>query len=103
MLTFFLLAGRYLDHRTRAVARSAAEELAALEVPRATVLRDGVELVLVISEPTCGGRSGAGAPRRADAGRWRGDRRHVELDRSLLTGESLPAFAGPGTSSARAR
>ncbi len=34
-LTFFLLAGRYLDHRTRAVARSAAETLAALEVPRA--------------------------------------------------------------------
>ena len=34
-LTFFLLAGRYLDHRTRAIARSAAEELAALEVPRA--------------------------------------------------------------------
>ena len=30
MLTFFLLGGRYLDHRTRAVARSAAEELAAL-------------------------------------------------------------------------
>ena len=32
MLAFFLLLGRYLDHRTRAVARSAAEELAALEV-----------------------------------------------------------------------
>jgi Cu2+-exporting ATPase len=27
--------GRYLDHRTRASARSAAQELAALEVPRA--------------------------------------------------------------------
>ncbi|MES2817288.1 MAG: heavy metal translocating P-type ATPase, partial [Pseudomonadota bacterium] len=38
MLAFFLLLGRYLDHRTRAVARSAAEELAALEVPRAILL-----------------------------------------------------------------
>jgi len=35
MLSFFLLLGRYLDHRSRALARSAAEELAALEVPRA--------------------------------------------------------------------
>ena len=33
-LTFFLLAGRYLDHRTRAISRSAAEELAALAVPQ---------------------------------------------------------------------
>jgi P-type Cu2+ transporter len=38
MLTFFLLAGRYLDFRARAAARSAAQELAALEVPRATRL-----------------------------------------------------------------
>ena len=53
-LTFFLLAGRYLDHRTRAVARSAAEELAALEVPRATVLRDGVEVVLPLAQVAVG-------------------------------------------------
>src|SRR5690606_17781150 len=39
MLCFFLLIGRYLDHRTRALARSAAAELSALEVPRATLLR----------------------------------------------------------------
>jgi Cu2+-exporting ATPase len=48
MLCFFLLAGRYLDHRTRAAARSAAEELAALEVPRATRLTaTGDEVVAV--------------------------------------------------------
>ncbi|MFQ3253890.1 MAG: Cu2+-exporting ATPase [Loktanella salsilacus] len=35
-LTFFLLIGRYLDHRTRTTARSAARELAALEVQTAT-------------------------------------------------------------------
>ena len=49
MLSFFLLLGRYLDHRTRAIARSAAEELAALEVPRAIVLLDGAEVETVTS------------------------------------------------------
>ena len=96
MLTFFLLAGRYLDHRTRAVARSAAEELAALEVPRAIVLRDGAELVLPISEVAVGDlvlvRPGGRMP--VDGVVTDGS---SELDRSLLTGESLPSFAGPGT------
>ncbi len=54
-LTFFLLAGRYLDHRTRAVARSAAQELAALEVPRAwRVADDGT------TDRSTGWRTGAG-------------------------------------------
>jgi P-type Cu2+ transporter len=95
MLTFFLLLGRYLDHRTRAVARSAAEELAALEVPRATVLRDGAEVVLNIADVVAGDlvlvRPGARMP--VDGVVQSGS---SELDRSLLTGESLPVFAGPG-------
>lgn len=96
MLTFFLLAGRYLDHRTRAVARSAAEELAALEVPRATVLREGEEKVVPISELAVGEvvlvRPGGRMP--VDGVVMDGT---SEIDRSLLTGESLPAWAGPGT------
>ena len=95
MLVFFLLAGRYLDHRTRAVARSAAEELAALEVPRAVVLVDGAEVVRPISEVLAGDsvlvRPGGRMP--VDGVITAGA---SEVDRSLLTGESLPVFAGEG-------
>ncbi len=95
MLAFFLLAGRYLDHRTRAVARSAAEELAALEVPRALVLRGGVEVVLPIAEVRSGDlvRVRPGGRMPVDGVVEEGQ---SEVDRSLLTGESLPVFAGPG-------
>ena len=95
-LTFFLLAGRYLDHRTRAVARSAAQELAALEVPRAQRLQDGQEVEVPIAELRLGDlirvRPGGRVP--ADGVVTEGA---SELDRSLLTGESLPARAAPGT------
>lgn len=94
-LTFFLLAGRYLDHRTRAVARSAAEELAALEVPRATVLRSGIETVLPLADVWVGDlvRVRPGSRMPVDGIVTDGA---SEIDRSLLTGESLPAYAGPG-------
>jgi Cu2+-exporting ATPase len=95
MLTFFLLVGRYLDYRTRAVARSAAEELAALEVPRATVLRDGAEVVVPVGELHPGDlirvRPGGRIP--ADGEVTLGT---SETDRSLLTGETLPVYVGPG-------
>ncbi|WP_101342203.1 heavy metal translocating P-type ATPase [Cereibacter azotoformans] len=96
MLTFFLLAGRYLDHRTRAVARSAAEELAALEVPRATLLRDGEEVTVPIAELAAGDlvRVRPGGRMPVDGVVTQG---FSELDRSLLTGESLPVPAGPDT------
>jgi len=96
MLCFFLLLGRYLDHRTRAVARSAAEELAALEVPRALVLVDGAEVLRPISEVAAGDlvRVRPGARMPVDGVVEDGT---SEVDRSLLTGESLPVYAGPGT------
>lgn len=94
MLTFFLLAGRYLDFRTRAVARSAAQELAALEVPRAVRLLDGVEDNVSVADLKPGDlvlvRPGGRIP--VDGVVIEG---HSELDRSLLTGETLPVFAGP--------
>jgi Cu2+-exporting ATPase len=96
MLCFFLLLGRYLDHRTRAIARSAAQELAALEVPRAIVVTDGTEILRPVSEVLAGDlvlvRPGGRMP--VDGIVTSGT---SELDRSLLTGESLPIWAGPGT------
>jgi Cu2+-exporting ATPase len=93
MLCFFLLGGRYLDHRTRASARSAAQELAALEVPRALrVGADGEETVSVAEL-----RAGD-IVRVKPGGRIPVDGRVIagqsEIDCSLMTGESLPAFAG---------
>ncbi len=52
MLSWFLLAGRYLDHRARAAARSAAAELAALEVPRALRVTGAAEQM--VPAATCG-------------------------------------------------
>ena len=94
-LTFFLLAGRYLDHRTRAIARSAAEELTALEVPRAIRLRDGAEEQVSVAQLAVGDlilvRPGGRMP--VDGEIVTGT---SEIDRSLLTGETLPVFAGEG-------
>lgn len=94
-LTFFLLAGRYLDHRTRAVARSAAQELAALEVPRALRLVGGREVVTPVADLAVGDlvRVHPGMRLPVDGVIAEGE---TEIDRAALTGESLPVFAGPG-------
>ena len=93
-LTFFLLLGRYLDYRTRASARSAAQELTALEVPKAWKLADGAETQVRVSELAVGDlvrvRPGGRVPVDGVVVDGRS-----EIDRSLMTGESLPAFAGP--------
>lgn len=94
-LTFFLLGGRYLDFRTRAIARSAAGELAALEVPRAIRLTDGAEQEVAVADLSVGDlilvRPGGRMPVDGQIVEGRS-----ELDRSLLTGETLPVFAEPG-------
>ena len=97
-LTFFLLAGRYLDYRTRAVARSAAEELTALEVPRAWRLTaSGEEEEIAVADLRIGDlirvRPGGRMPVDGEIAEGRS-----ELDRSLLTGETVPVFAEPGQS-----
>ena len=97
MLCFFLLGGRYLDHRTRASARSAAQELAALEVPRAIRVTQAGEETVSVAELAVGD-----IVRVKPGGRIPVDGRVTlgasEIDRSLMTGESLPFFAGVGSS-----
>lgn len=94
-LTFFLLIGRYLEHRSRVVARSAAAELTALEVPRATLIEGDREHVVPVEALRPGDlvliRPGARVP--ADGEIVDG---HSEIDRALLTGETLPVAAAPG-------
>lgn len=94
-LTFFLLIGRFLDYKTRATARSAASELAALEVQKARrITEDGEETV-----PLDALREGdilavaAGERLPADGVVLWGD---SELDPSMLTGETLPQAVGQG-------
>ena len=88
-LTFFLLAGRYLDLRTRSAARSAAQDLSALEPASAILIRDDVEIEAALESVKEGDvmlvRSGDRIPLdgiiRSGSG---------ELDNSFLTGESRP-------------
>lgn len=86
-LTFFLLIGRYMDHRTRSAARSAARELTALEVHTAerltgdetkTVAVTDLEVGDVLLVPTGARVAVDGVLLSADA----------LMDRSVLTGES---------------
>ena len=90
-LTFFLLAGRYLDFRTRSVARSAAQVLTALEVPRALSM-DGV--LVPVAELSVGDlvRVLPGDRMPVDGIVSEGE---SEIDRSILTGESLPVSVAP--------
>lgn len=94
-LCTFLLAGRYLDHRTRANARSAAQELAALEVPRALRMTGQGTQTVGVADLSPGDlvRVLPGGRIPVDGVVTHGN---TELDRSLMTGETLPATAAPG-------
>ena len=85
-LTFFLLAGRVLDQRLRRNARSAAENLAALEPSRALVLEGPSRVSRPVSEIALGDTLWLAAGARVPVdGRLNG---RAEVDRSALTGES---------------
>ena len=96
-LLFFLLIGRYLDSRARGRARSAAEHLLTLDAVAVTVLQeDGSQKLMPPTQVATGqsvlvaageriGVDGIVAVGRSD------------IDTSLITGESVPSEAAPGT------
>lgn len=96
MLLFFLLIGRYLDHTLRQRARTAARDLLALQAVTATRIESNGTLTAVSARDIAiGDRLLLAA----------GDRAPVdgvieegvsEFDRSMLTGETLPAPARVG-------
>lgn len=90
-LTFFLLIGRYLDHRTRFAAGSASQELSALEVPRATRITDGIYKAVDVADLRVGDTVLVAAGMRApiDGTILNGT---SDVDRSLITGESRPTM-----------
>ena len=90
MLLFFLLIGRYLDHRLRARARAAAQDLLALQATTAQRLRSDGSVEAVAARDIAPGDRILLAP---------GDRAPVDgeivegessVDISLVTGESAP-------------
>ncbi len=97
MLLFFLLIGRFLDLRLRGRARSAAENLTALRATSATVVgADGGLSSLPIGRLQPGMTVAVAPGERIPVdGTVRLGR--SEIDSSLLTGESLPRPALPGS------
>lgn len=93
-LLFLLLIGRWLDHRLRASARSAASDLLAMQAPAAVVVGEGgVELRTPLDDVRAGDlllvRPGERIP--VD-GQIEGGL--SELDNALLTGETAPVPVG---------
>ena len=96
-LLFFLLIGRVLDHRARGQARATAEQLLTLRAADVAVLcPDGTTVRRPQQAVQRGDRVIAGMGERigVDGVVERGS---APLDTSLVTGESLPVMAAPGT------
>jgi Cu2+-exporting ATPase len=94
-LTTFVLLGHWFEMRARGGANDAIRALLDLAPPKATVIRDGVELDVPTAEVQVGEllliRPGAKVP--VDAEVLEGE---SSLDESMVTGESLPVSKQPG-------
>ncbi len=95
-LLFFLLIGRLLDQRARGRARSAAEHLLVLKATAVTVLEpDGRSTVLPPEKVAAGMTVLVAMGERIGVDGTVIDGRSA-VDTTLITGESVPAQAGPG-------
>ena len=97
MLLFFLLIGRFLDARLRRRAYSAALDVAALQNRSVNRLSESGEVSAIkAADVVPGDRLVLAAGERAvvDMSIIEGQ---SDVDESLVTGESLPRTAGPGT------
>ena len=95
-LVFFLLIGRYLDHRARAEARRSAERLLLLRATSAAIeLPDGSVSYVPVDQldPGMTVRVTPGERFPVDGEILRGE---TDIDSSLVTGESLPVSATTG-------
>ncbi len=94
-LAAFVLLGHWFEMRARGGANDAIRALLDLAPPKATVLRDGVELEVPTAEVQVGDllliRPGSKVP--VDAEVLEGD---SSVDESMVTGESMPVSKHPG-------
>jgi Cu2+-exporting ATPase len=94
-LLFFLLIGRYLDHRTRRSARVAAAELCGLQAHSATLLEGRERRLIPVEDLRPGDTIEIAAGERVPV-----DGRVAaglsDMDRSMITGESVPEAVGEG-------
>ena len=95
-LVFLLLIGRYLDHKLRAKARSAARDLMALQSPIAMRLDGaGAAHATPVAEIAPGDLLDVAAGERVPVDGTL-ETGHSDIDNALITGESTPERATPG-------